>query len=103
MADSHGSYTHSVHVEVFLTISSPVIAINGQWPSPTIRGNVQDTIVVNVNNKLGNESLTIHWHGLFQTGNNANDGTPMVAQCPIIPGTSYTYTFKVRLYLDPPR
>lgn len=37
--------------------------------------------------------MTLHWHGLSQKGNNANDGISMVAQCPIIPGTSYTYTF----------
>jgi iron transport multicopper oxidase len=73
----------------------PVIAINGKWPSPQIVGNVGDTVVVNVNNKLGNESLSIHWHGLPQTGNNANDGTPMITACPIIPGTSYTYNFTV--------
>jgi iron transport multicopper oxidase len=78
-------------------IYSPVIAINGKWPSPTVKGNINDTIVVNVNNNLGNQSLTIHWHGLFQTNNNDNDGTPVVAQCPIIPGSSYTYTFQVYL------
>ncbi|CRG91824.1 hypothetical protein PISL3812_08878 [Talaromyces islandicus] len=73
----------------------PVIAINGQWPSPTITANIHDTIIVNVHNSLGNQSMTIHWHGIFQQDNNANDGTPMASQCPIIPGTSYTYKFKV--------
>jgi iron transport multicopper oxidase len=77
----------------------PVIAINGKWPSPQIVGNVGDNVIVNVNNNLGNQSLTIHWHGLHQTGNNANDGTPVVTQCPIIPGTNYTYTFAVGFYL----
>lgn len=74
----------------------PIIAINGQWPTPTIRGNVGDTINVAVTNNLGNQSITIHWHGLLQSGNNHNDGTPMVAQCPIIPGSSYTYSFTLQ-------
>lgn len=39
--------------------------------------------------------MTVHWHGIFQRDNNANDGTPMTSQCPIIPGTSYTYKFNV--------
>ena len=75
----------------------PVIAINGKWPAPAVVGNVGDNVIVNVNNNLGNQSLTVHWHGILQMGNNANDGTPMVAQCPIIPGTNYTYTFTVSL------
>jgi iron transport multicopper oxidase len=74
----------------------PVIAINGKWPAPAVVGNVGDNVIVNVNNNLGNQSLTIHWHGIRQIGNNANDGTPMVSQCSIIPGKNYTYTFTVR-------
>lgn len=58
-------------------------------------GNVGDTIVVTLNNKLGNETTSLHWHGLYQAGSNANDGPPMVTQCPILPGQSYTYTFRV--------
>jgi multicopper oxidase len=80
----------------------PIIAINGKWPSPQIVGNVGDNVIVNVINNLGNQSLTIHWHGLRQVGNNANDGTPMVSQCPIIPGTNYTYTFTVRHWTSRP-
>ena len=76
-------------------LGRPIIAINNQWPAPTIRANVGDIVLVNVNNNLGNETLTIHWHGLLQTGNAHNDGTPMVSQCPIIPGSSYTYEFTV--------
>src|ERR1700761_9863118 len=38
----------------------PVIAINGKWPAPAVVGNVGDNVIVNVNNNLGNQSLTIH-------------------------------------------
>lgn len=37
-------------------VSRPVVGINGQWPCPTIEATVGDTIVVNMNNKLGNET-----------------------------------------------
>lgn len=46
----------------------PVIGINGQWPLPKVEANVGDTIVVTATNKLGNETTSLHWHGMFQTG-----------------------------------
>ncbi|KAF2637314.1 multicopper oxidase 1 [Massarina eburnea CBS 473.64] len=73
--------------------SRPVIGINGQWPIPTIEANVGDTVVVNVQNNLGNETTSLHFHGMYQQGTNAYDGPVGVAQCPIAPGSSFTYTF----------
>ncbi|PSN75263.1 hypothetical protein BS50DRAFT_36444 [Corynespora cassiicola Philippines] len=72
----------------------PVIGINGQWPNPTIEANVNDTIVVNLRNSLGNESTSLHFHGMWQQGSGTSDGPVGVAQCTINPGQSYTYTFK---------
>jgi len=43
-------------------------------------------------------STTIHWHGVHQEYNNANDGVPGVTQCPIAPGKSFTYTFRATSY-----
>jgi|ERR1700691_4857260 iron transport multicopper oxidase len=40
-------------------------------------------------------SAVQHWHGLFQTGTNYNDGTGFVTQCPIVPEDSYEYDFTV--------
>jgi hypothetical protein len=54
----------------------PVLGINGKFPNPTIAGNVGDKIVVNVNNKTPNETTSIHFHGLYQLNNNAQDGPP---------------------------
>ncbi|MCJ1290772.1 hypothetical protein MMC34_002314 [Xylographa carneopallida] len=71
------------------------IGINGQWPCPTINANVGDTVIVNVNNHLGNQSTSLHWHGLFQQGTNAMDGPVGVTQCAIPPGGSYTYEFTI--------
>jgi FtsP/CotA-like multicopper oxidase with cupredoxin domain len=36
---------------------------------------------------------TVHWHGMHQKGTPHMDGTPMT-QCPILPGMSFTYSFK---------
>lgn len=74
-------------------VSRPVIGINGEWPLPTIEATVGDTIIVNAHNSLGNQSTSIHFHGLFMNGTSHMDGTSFVSQCAISPGTSFTYKF----------
>ena len=71
------------------------IGINGQWPIPQIEVNKGDRLVVNVNNQLGNESTTLHFHGLYQNGTNHMDGVPGATQCPIPPNSSMTYNFTI--------
>ncbi|KAF2841516.1 multicopper oxidase [Patellaria atrata CBS 101060] len=71
----------------------PVIGVNGQWPCPGIEADVGDTIVVNVKNSLGNETTGIHWHGMYQQGTISMDGASEMTQCPIPPGSTFTYTF----------
>jgi hypothetical protein len=73
----------------------PVIGINEQWPIPRIRATVGDRVVVNVNNQLGNQSTSLHFHGLFMNGTNEMDGVVGVTQCGIPPGSSFTYNFTV--------
>jgi iron transport multicopper oxidase len=75
--------------------SRQVIGINGKWPCPPIEATVGDTVVVNVYNNLGTESTGIHFHGLRQFGTQVMDGPSGVTQCPIPPGSSFTYTFNV--------
>lgn len=43
-----------------------VIAINGQFPGPTVRARAGDTIVVEVENLMPTEGVVIHWHGIHQ-------------------------------------
>lgn len=74
----------------------PVIGINGEWPIPKIDVNIGDRLVVNVKNDLGNQSTSLHWHGLFQNGTNHMDGVAQGTQCQIAPGASFTYNFTVR-------
>lgn len=75
----------------------PVIGINNQWPIPRIEANVGDRIVINVNNQLGNQSTSLHFHGLFMNGTTHMDGPVGVSQCDIPPGHSFKYDFTVRL------
>jgi iron transport multicopper oxidase len=57
-------------------LTRPVLGINGKFPGPTIAGNIGDKIVVNLNNKTPNETTSIHFHGLYQVNNSAQDGPP---------------------------
>lgn len=50
-----------------------------------------DTIEVVVYNKLGNDELAIHWHGIRQKGFNHMDGVSMITQCPILPFSGFRY------------
>lgn len=43
-----------------------VMAINGQFPGPTIRARAGDTLHVELTNKLHTEGVVIHWHGIRQ-------------------------------------
>ncbi|KAL1610662.1 hypothetical protein SLS60_002332 [Paraconiothyrium brasiliense] len=71
----------------------PIISVNGEWPPPTVEANVGDTIVVNAYNELGNQTTSLHFHGMFQNGTAASDGAVGVSQCGIPPGGYFQYRF----------
>ncbi|KAL9621662.1 MAG: hypothetical protein Q9160_003915 [Pyrenula sp. 1 TL-2023] len=73
----------------------PTIGINGQWPIPRIEATVGDRLVVNVNNQLGNQTASLHFHGIFQNGTTEMDGSAGVSHCPIPAGSRFTYNFTV--------
>ncbi|KAF1996346.1 multicopper oxidase [Amniculicola lignicola CBS 123094] len=73
----------------------PTIGINGKWPIPPIVVTKGDQLVVNVKNSLGNESTSLHFHGLYQNGTTHMDGPVSVTQCNIAPGGSFKYNFTV--------
>ncbi|KAI9745431.1 MAG: hypothetical protein M1818_000965 [Claussenomyces sp. TS43310] len=73
----------------------PVIGINKQWPCPQIDVEVGDRVVVDMFNDLGNQSTSLHWHGMRQTGTSEMDGASGISQCPVAPGQSFTYDFVV--------
>ncbi|QGA20243.1 hypothetical protein EYB26_007945 [Talaromyces marneffei] len=72
-----------------------VVGINGQWPLPVIEVDKGDRLIVKVYNGLGDKGTSIHFHGMFQNETNEMDGPSMVTQCPIPPGSSFTYNFTV--------
>ncbi|RDW85906.1 multicopper oxidase-1 [Coleophoma crateriformis] len=79
-------------------IERMILAINGTVPGPTIIADWGDTVVVHVTNSMQNNGTGIHWHGVRQNGTTQNDGVPSMTQCPIAPGSTYTYTWKAVQY-----
>ncbi|MDI1487725.1 MAG: hypothetical protein OHK93_006997 [Ramalina farinacea] len=73
----------------------PVIGINGQWPLPIMTATVGDRVVVNVQNHLGNQSTSLHFHGLYMNGSTEMDGPVAATQCPIAPESKFTYDFNI--------
>jgi iron transport multicopper oxidase len=72
-----------------------VIGVNNTWPLPVIEVDKGDRLVVNMYNGLGDRDASIHFHGMFQNGTNEMDGPSYVTQCPVPPGSSFTYNFTV--------
>lgn len=78
-------------------VQKNMIVVNGQYPGPLIEANWGDWIEVTVTNNR-TEGSSIHWHGFLQTGTPYMDGTPGISQCPIAPGSTFTYRFRAELY-----
>ncbi|KAJ7893544.1 laccase [Mycena leptocephala] len=79
--------------------SRSAVLAGGTFPGPLIKGNKGDRFLINVEDKLTDNTMltdtSIHWHGLFQKGTNWEDGPAWVTQCPITPGHSFPYNFRV--------
>ncbi|QSZ34526.1 hypothetical protein DSL72_006120 [Monilinia vaccinii-corymbosi] len=73
----------------------PTIGINGQWPLPIMRASVGDQVIIHVDNQLGNQTTSLHFHGLFMNGTNHMDGPAQVTQCDISSGSQFVYHFTV--------
>eukprot|EP00948_MAST-09A_sp_MAST-9A-sp1_P003468 g3468.t1 len=70
------------------------ILANGLYPGPQIEVYENDTVHINVFNKMIAESTTIHWHGIHPVDTPWTDGTMGVSQAGILPGENFTYTFR---------
>ncbi|KAH9446165.1 hypothetical protein Pst134EB_023980 [Puccinia striiformis f. sp. tritici] len=75
--------------------SKPMLVINDQFPGPLIECNEGDTLKIVVQNDL-DVDVSIHWHGIWQTGTPWMDGVTGVTQCPIPAKSSFTYKFNVK-------
>ncbi|KAF9579389.1 hypothetical protein BGW38_004379 [Lunasporangiospora selenospora] len=73
-------------------VMRPVILVNEKYPGPKIEVNRGDFITVVVENAL-DFPTTFHWHGLTMRDDPWYDGVPGQNQCPIPPGTNFTYAF----------
>lgn len=71
-----------------------IMTINRQIPGPDIQVCKDDLIVVDVSNKMGGTSTTIHWHGLHMRKTPHYDGVPFITQCPILFATTFRYVFE---------
>lgn len=67
-----------------------VMTVNGSIPGPALNLTKGQTFRVNVYNQ-GQYGLTIHWHGVKQPRNPWSDGPEYITQCPIKPGSNFTY------------
>jgi hypothetical protein len=57
--------------------------------------NITVTVTSNTGFDMG---TSVHWHGIRQLRSMHMDGVPGITQCPIAPGSSFTYTFKAMQY-----
>ncbi|KAK0386800.1 hypothetical protein NLU13_6636 [Sarocladium strictum] len=72
----------------------PMMLINNRFPGPLVECNEGDRIIVHVENRAAN-ATSLHFHGLYQNGTNAMDGSVGITQCAIGPGSTFTYNFTV--------
>ncbi|RZC77059.1 hypothetical protein C5167_001197 [Papaver somniferum] len=72
----------------------PVITINGMFPGPLINSTTNDNVHVNIFNNL-DVPLLMTWNGIQQRLNSWQDGVSGT-NCPIQPGTNWTYDFQMK-------
>ncbi|XP_008792598.2 L-ascorbate oxidase homolog [Phoenix dactylifera] len=77
-----------------LGVQQQGILINGQFPGPRIDCVTNDNMIVDVINKI-DEPILITWNGIKQRKNSWQDGV-LGTNCPIPPGSNYTYKFQTK-------
>ncbi|WP_225035687.1 multicopper oxidase domain-containing protein [Winogradskyella sp. SM1960] len=68
------------------------MTINGGIPGPTLEFNEGDLAIINVTNKM-DEETSVHWHGLILP--NFYDGVPYLTTPPIKPNTTFQYKIPI--------
>ncbi|KAL8533191.1 hypothetical protein ACS0TY_009438 [Phlomoides rotata] len=71
-----------------------VITINDLFPGPLINASTNDNVHINVYNEM-DEPLLFTWNGIQQRLNSWQDGVSGT-NCPILPGTNWTYVFQMK-------
>ncbi|XP_034950594.1 laccase-1-like isoform X2 [Chelonus insularis] len=75
---------------------SGIIVANRMYPGPSIQVCLGDIVVVDVENLVAGNELSIHWHGIYQQDWQYFDGVPFVTQCPIAEGTTFRYQWRAQ-------
>jgi hypothetical protein len=73
-------------------VSAKAMTINGSIPGPVLEFNEGDLAVINVTNKM-DEETSVHWHGLILP--NFYDGVPYLTTPPIKPATTFQYRIPI--------
>ncbi|RGP77015.1 putative multicopper oxidase [Fusarium longipes] len=76
-------------------VQKQVYLVNEQFPGPIIEARSGDRIVVQVQNGLADEDVSLHWHGLRLKHQNAMDGAVGFTQTAIQPLNTFIYNFTV--------
>ncbi|EQK99814.1 L-ascorbate oxidase [Ophiocordyceps sinensis CO18] len=70
------------------------VTVNGTAPGPALYLKEGHVTWVRVWNRMPEQNLTMHWHGLAQRTAPFSDGTPLVSQWPIAPGFFFEYEIR---------
>ncbi|UOF01269.1 multicopper oxidase domain-containing protein [Bdellovibrio reynosensis] len=70
------------------------LTVNGGIPAPTLEFTEGDDAEITVHNKLSDEEVSLHWHGILLPPE--EDGVAYVNTPPIFPGKSHTFKFRLR-------
>ncbi|XP_049290793.1 uncharacterized protein LOC125767880 [Anopheles funestus] len=97
--DSNSAVTDNVSLaDGWKPSESPIIThyytINGRYVGPTLTVCENDFLVVDVENRIPGESVSLHWTGQSQRRTPFMDGVPMITQCPIASFTRFQYKFQ---------
>lgn len=78
-----------------LHLRTNLTTVIDQFPGPTIEARSGDRIIVNVDNALDDQGLSLHWHGLRMKNYNHMDGAVGITQCPIPSNRKHVYDFTI--------
>ena len=70
-----------------------LLLVNDQFPGPTLRANVGDTVHIKFHNFHPSEGVTIHYHGLLMQDQPYADGTGGVSTCVVGPMQTFEHVF----------
>ena len=72
-------------------VSKFVQVVGDSFPGPLMSGQLGDTLLVTVSNRMAQSAYTMHWHGLSQHGLPWHDGVASLTECGIQPYQRFTY------------